>query len=174
VFKRIGRKARKNTSRRVVEKFAERAEYTGLRFTQGPTDPHPVRRPDRAGRPRGVEEYADNCLDDELRQLLSRYSVADIAHRAQLRRAAARQRQGLARPAGQGGRPVRARTVPEAVPYEHNGERIAHGQCWMQTGSDIFLGWTTRPRTAPVRQFAGHEGHYRPGPDIPTTESPSG
>ena len=80
VFKRIGKKARKNTSRRVVEKFAERAEHTGWRFTPDP--PLLTRIDDATAQAvldaRGVRRHS---LEGELRYLLSRYAVADIAHR---------------------------------------------------------------------------------------------
>ena len=59
----------------------------------------------------------------------------------------------------QTGRPGRARPLRETRPYEHDGERIVRGQRWMQTVSDIFLGWTTILRTAlPRPPVAGHEG----------------
>jgi uncharacterized protein (DUF2252 family) len=172
VFKRIGKKARKNTSRRVVEKFAERAEHTGWRFTQ---DPPVLTRIDDATAQAvldGVEEYADNCLTDELRQLLSRYSVADIAHRVVGLGSVGRRsyvvllhgngEDSLVLQIKEAG-PSALAPYAEPVAYEHNGERIVHGQRWMQTVSDIFLGWTTIDgRPFLVRQFRDMKGSIDP------------
>ena len=173
VFKRVGRKARRNTSRRVVEKFAEPAEHTGWRFTE---DPPILTRIDDATAHAvlaGVEEYAQRCLDDELRQLLSRYSVADIAHRV-VGLGSVGRRSYVVLLHGNGEDDSLVMQVKEAgpaalaphlepVPYQHDGERIVHGQRWMQTVSDVFLGWTTidgRPYL--VRQFRDMKGSIDP------------
>lgn len=39
-----------------------------------------------------------------------------------------------------------------ASKYEHSGQRVVNGQKLMQAASDMFLGWTTGPRS-PFRQF---------------------
>jgi uncharacterized protein (DUF2252 family) len=172
VFKRIGKKARRNTSRRVVEKFAERAEHTGWRFVE---DPPILTRIDDATAHAvldGVEQYAEHCLDDELRRLLSRYAVADIAHRVVGLGSVGRRsyvmllhgngEDSLVLQVKEAG-PSALAPYAEATPYAHDGERIVHGQRWMQTVSDIFLGWTTiggRPYL--VRQFRDMKGSIDP------------
>ena len=154
-----------------MEKFAERAEHTGWRFTQ---DPPLLTRIDDATAQAvldGVEEYADNCLTDELRQLLSRYSVADIAHRVVgLGSVGRRSYVVLLHGNGEDSLVLQMEAGPSAlapyaqpVPYEHDGERIVHGQRWMQTVSDIFLGWTTIDgRPFLVRQFRDMKGSIDP------------
>ncbi len=172
VFKRVGKKARRNTSRRVVEKFAERAEHTGWRFVEDP--PILTRVDDETAHAvlDGVEDYAERCLDDELRQLLSRYAVADIAHRVVGLGSVGRRsyvmllhgngEDSLVLQVKEAG-PSALAAYADAVPYAHDGERIVHGQRWIQTVSDIFLGWTTiggRPYL--VRQFRDMKGSIDP------------
>jgi uncharacterized protein (DUF2252 family) len=172
VFKRVGKKARRNTSHRVVEKFAERAEHTGWRFVP---DPPVLTRVDDATAHAvldGVEEYAERCLDDELRQLLSRYAVADIAHRVVGLGSVGRRsyvvllhgngEDSLVLQVKEAG-PSALAPYAEPTPYAHDGERIVHGQRWMQTVSDIFLGWTTIDgRPFLVRQFRDMKGSIDP------------
>lgn len=172
VFKRVGKKARRNTSRRVVEKFAEPVERTGWRFVE---DPPILTRVDDATAHAvldGVETYAERCLDDELRQLLSRYAVADIAHRV-VGLGSVGRRSYLVLLHGNGedslilqvkeAGPSALAAHAQAAPYAHDGERIVHGQRWMQTVSDIFLGWTTIDgRPFLVRQFRDMKGSIDP------------
>jgi len=172
VFKRVGKKARRNTSRRVREKFAEPAEHTGWRFVPDP--PVLTRIDDATARAvlDGVEDYAQHSLDDELRQLLSRYAVADIAHRVVGLGSVGRRSyvvllhgngdDSLVLQVKEAG-PSALAPFAEAVPYAHEGERIVHGQRWMQTVSDIFLGWTTiAGRPYLVRQFRDMKGSIDP------------
>ena len=172
VFKRIGKKARKNTGRRVVRSSPSVPSTPGWRFTQ---DPPLLTRIDDATAQAvldGVKEYADNCLTDELRQLLSRYSVA--GHRApgrrpgqrraaQLPRAAARQRRGLARPAD-GGRPVRARAVRAARPVRAQ-RRADRPRPTLDADRQRHLPGLDDDRRAalPRPPVPRHEGQHRPG-----------
>ncbi|TQS44158.1 DUF2252 domain-containing protein [Cryptosporangium phraense] len=172
VFKRIGKKARRNTSRRVVEKFAERAETDHWRFVDDPPILAHVSPETEQSVLDGLEEYASGCLDDELKQLLQRYSVADIAHRVVGLGSVGRRsfivllhgngEDALVLQVKEAGPSALAPYV-EATPYEHNGERIVRGQRWMQTVSDILLGWTTVDgRPFLVRQFRDMKGSIDP------------
>ncbi len=50
-----------------------------------------------------------------------------------------------------------------APAYEHEGERVVHGQRLMQAASDIFLGWAsdTKGRTYHVRQLRDMKASYK-------------
>jgi uncharacterized protein (DUF2252 family) len=173
VFKRVGKKARKNTSRRVGGRSSPSAPSTpGWRFLPDP--PILTRRSTTTAHAvlDGVEDYAERCLDDELRQLLSRYAVADIAHRVVGLGSVGRRSyvlllhgngdDSLVLQVKEAGRP-RSRLRRPPSPYTHDGERIVHGQRWMQTVSDIFLGWTTiHDRPYLVRQFRDMKGSIDP------------
>ncbi|MFI5956794.1 DUF2252 domain-containing protein [Cryptosporangium sp. NPDC051539] len=172
VFKRIGKKARKNTSRRVVEKFAEKAETAQWRFVDAPPILTHVSPAVEQSVLDGLEEYADGCLDDELKALLQRYSVADIAHRVVGLGSVGRRsyivllhgngEDALVLQVKEAGPSALAPYVA-ATPYAHNGERIVRGQRWMQTVSDILLGWTTVDgRPFLVRQFRDMKGSIDP------------
>ncbi|SHM25799.1 Uncharacterized conserved protein, DUF2252 family [Cryptosporangium aurantiacum] len=172
VFKRIGKKARKNTSRRVVEKFGERAETEHWRFIDAPPILTHVDRAAEQAVLDGLEAYAEGCLDDELRALLSRYSVTDIAHRV-VGLGSVGRRSYIVLLHGNGddalvlqvkeAGPSALAPYVDATPYSHNGERIVRGQRWMQTVSDILLGWTTVDgRPFLVRQFRDMKGSIEP------------
>ncbi|MFG1923516.1 DUF2252 domain-containing protein [Cryptosporangium sp. NPDC048952] len=172
VFKRIGKKARKNTSRRVVEKFAERAETDHWRFVDAPPILTHVGPATEQAVLDGLESYAEGCLDDELKALLARYSVTDIAHRV-VGLGSVGRRSYIVLLHGNGddalvlqvkeAGPSALAPYVDATPYAHNGERIVRGQRWMQTVSDILLGWTTVDgRPFLVRQFRDMKGSIDP------------
>ncbi|WP_051571301.1 DUF2252 domain-containing protein [Cryptosporangium arvum] len=172
VFKRIGKKARKNTSQRVVEKFAERAETHHWRFVDAPPILTHVSPATEQAVLDGLEEYAEGCLDDELKALLARYSVTDIAHRV-VGLGSVGRRSYIVLLHGNGddalvlqvkeAGPSALAPYVDATPYAHNGERIVRGQRWMQTVSDILLGWTTVDgRPFLVRQFRDMKGSIDP------------
>lgn len=173
VFKRVGKKARKNTSRRVVEKFAERAERRHWRFVDDPPTLAHVSPATEKAVLDGLEAYADGCLDDELKALLARYSVTDIAHRV-VGLGSVGRRSFIVLLHGNGddalvlhvkeAGPSALAPYVDPTPYTHNGERIVRGQRWMQTVSDILLGWTTVDGLPfLVRQFRDMKGSIDAG-----------
>ena len=172
VFKRVGKKAKKNTSQRVVEKFARKVERHRWQFVEDPPILTHVDDQVEAAVLAGLESYAESCLDDELRSVLARYSVADVAFRVVGLGSVGRRsyvvllhgngEDALVLQVKEAGLSALAPYVPP-TPYAHNGERIVRGQRWMQTVSDIMLGWTTvEDRPFLVRQFRDMKGSVDP------------
>ncbi|HEV2087343.1 MAG TPA: DUF2252 domain-containing protein [Cryptosporangiaceae bacterium] len=172
VFDRVSRKAKKNTGTKVAAKLTQRVGQAGWRFVE---DPPVLTRVDDATAAAvldGVGEYADGCLDTELRWVLSRYSVADVAHRVVgLGSVGLRSYVVLLHGNGEDAlilqvKEARASALaPYVAPsgYPHEGARIVRGQRWMQTVSDILLGWTTvEDRPFLVRQFRDMKGSIDP------------
>ncbi len=169
VFDRVRRKAKKNTSTKVAAKLTERA---GWRFVEDPPVLTHVGDATAAAVLDGVEAYADGCLDEELRCVLSRFSVADVAHRiVGLGSVGLRNYVVLLRGNGDDAlilqvKEARASALaPFVAPsrYPQEAERIVRGQRWMQTVSDILLGWTTiGDRPFLVRQFRDMKGSIEP------------
>lgn len=175
-FDRVRKKARKNTHRRALEKFAQRLTHDTMRFVD---DPPMLTHPpadDAEAVAAALAEYG-RTLGEEIHTLLDRYAVRDVAHRI----------------VGLGSVGYRSYVVlmegntddslvlqvkqarPSALlPYlpagaragadlTHDGERAVRGQRWMQTVSDVLLGWTTidgRPYL--VRQFRDMKGSIDP------------
>lgn len=175
-FDRVRKKARKNTSRKVAAKFTQRIERDEWRFVPEPPVLTPV--PDDIAQAvvDGLELYAER-LDPELRYLLSRFSVEDVAARVVgLGSVGLRSYVVLLHGNGEDALVLQVKEArPSALaPYlpaghgfgvhsQHDGERIVRGQQWMQTVSDILLGWTTiGPRPFLVRQFRDMKGSIDP------------
>ena len=104
--------------------------------------------------------------------MLARYSVTDIAHRVVGLGSVGRRSfivllhgngdDALVLQVKEAGTSALAPYVAP-TPYAHNGERIVRGQRWMQTVSDILLGWTTvEGRPFLVRQFRDMKGSIEP------------
>jgi uncharacterized protein (DUF2252 family) len=156
----------------VVEKFARKVERHHWQFVEDPPILTHVDDQTAAAVMAGLESYAEDCLDDELRTVLARYSVADVAFRVVGLGSVGRRsyivllhgngEDALVLQVKEAGPSALASYVP-ATPYAHNGERIVRGQRWMQTVSDIMLGWTTvEERPFLVRQFRDMKGSIDP------------
>ncbi|WP_235998950.1 DUF2252 domain-containing protein [Qaidamihabitans albus] len=175
-FEKAAKKARKNTSAKIVAKRTQEYEddETGLRRLHFIEDP-PVRtHVDDATEQRvidGLEAYVDT-LRESRRNLIGRYAVSDVAFRVvgtgsvgrrcyiallhgnedealvlQLKEAA----------------PSALQPFLGAAPHEHEGRRVVHGTRLVQAETDILLGWTTvdgRPYV--VRQFRNMKGDIDP------------
>lgn len=169
-FDRVREKAKKNSGSRAAAKLTEPTADGGYRFQQ---DPPVMTRPSQeesAAVIAGLAGYADR-LDPEVRSLLDRYEVLDVTHRIvglgsigyrnylvllrgndddlmilqvkQLRRSAWAQ-------------------YRSAAP-RHDGQRVVTGQRWMQTVSDLLLGWASvEGRPFLVRQFRDMKGSIDP------------
>lgn len=183
-FRRVSKKARKNTSRSVAASYTQQLAHDDWQFAEDP--PLLVHVPADTERmvERALGPYADT-LAEELRHLLSRFTLVDVAFRVVglgsvglrsyvvLLHGAG----GTAGDAADGGAEAHdtlvlqvkeARTSALAPfvapsPYGHEGQRILHGQVWMQSVSDILLGWTTLDgRPFLVRQFRDMKGSIDP------------
>jgi uncharacterized protein (DUF2252 family) len=172
VFDRVRKKARKNTSRKVAAKFTEQVDHGSWRFVEDPPTLTRVPSAEAEAVIAGLGTYVDS-LSPELRHLLARFSVADVASRIvglgsvglrsyvvllhgngddalvlQVKQSAPSALRGFVRSGGAPG---------------HDGERIVRGQRWMQAASDILLGWTTiEGRPFLVRQFRDMKGSIDP------------
>lgn len=184
-FKKAAKKARKNTSAKVVAKWTEHLEdhETGInrhRFVSDPPILTHVAPEVAEAAIDALEDYADT-LRESRRGLLARFAVSDIAFRIvgtgsvglhsyvallhgndgealvlQLKQAAP---SSLAPVLGVGAPP-------------HEGQRIVHGARLVQAETDILLGWTTMRVTESdgairelpfiVRQFRNLKGGIAP------------
>ncbi|GAB3851274.1 hypothetical protein GCM10027610_077640 [Dactylosporangium cerinum] len=79
-FDRVRKKAKKNTSRRVAQKFTQRLEHDAWRFTPAPPILVPLESADAFGVIESLDGYAAT-LEEEIRTLFGRYAVVDVAHR---------------------------------------------------------------------------------------------
>jgi len=173
-FDRVRKKAKKNTSRKVAAKFTQRIERDEWRFVPEPPILTPV--PDDVAEEvvDGLEDYAEQ-LHPELRYLLSRFSIEDVAARVVgLGSVGLRSYVVLLHGNGEDAlvmqvKEARSSAVAPYLPagfpvYSgHDGQRIVQGQQWMQTVSDILLGWTTiGGREFLVRQFRDMKGSIDP------------
>jgi uncharacterized protein (DUF2252 family) len=174
-FDRVRKKARKNTHRRAVEKFAQQLTHDAVRFVDDP----PVLTHPPVDEARNVIESLDEfaaSLDDEIRALFARYAVRDVAHRVVgLGSVGYRSYVVLLEGNHDDSLILQVKQVrPSALlPHlpdaarratcAHHGERVVRGQRWMQTVSDILLGWTTiEGRHFLVRQFRDMKGSIDP------------
>jgi uncharacterized protein (DUF2252 family) len=171
-FDRVRKKAKKNTSRRAAERFTARPDVDHWNFTPDP--PVLTRIPDREREfvLAALDGYGDP-IHDELRWLLSRYAVCDVAHRV-VGLGSVGLRSYVVLLKGNGdealmlqvkqARPSALKPFVDPADQErHEGQRIVEGQRWMQTVSDPLLGWATvdgRPYL--VRQFRDMKGSIDP------------
>jgi uncharacterized protein (DUF2252 family) len=170
-FDRVRRKARKNTSRKVVAKFTQRLDHDTWHFVPDPPVLTAVPDEEEAAVVEGLDGYGDT-VDDEIRELLSRYTVVDVAHRiVGLGSVGLRSYvvllhgngdEALVLQVKQARRSALAPYTP-AAPHAHEGERIVRAQRWMQRVSDLLLGWATIDgRPFVVRQFRDMKGSIDP------------
>jgi uncharacterized protein (DUF2252 family) len=211
-FDRVRKKARKNTSRRAAQRYAQRPGVDAWHFVADPPVLTHVPAAERAAVLAGLDAYGET-LDEEMRWLLSRYTVADVAHRivglgsvglrsyvvllhgngdealilqVKQARPSAFARYVASGPASPGlrsagsaatgatreggafsGPEARVRGASASGPAgadRHEGQRVVNGQRWMQTVSDVLLGWTSVDgRPYQVRQFRDMKGSIDPG-----------
>jgi uncharacterized protein (DUF2252 family) len=188
-FDRVRKKARRNTHRRAVAKFAQRLTHDALHFVE---DPPVLTRPPADERARVVAGLAEfrSSLDEEIRTLLARFAVRDVAHRivglgsvgyrsyvvllegntddslvlqVKQARPSALMPHLTGGPGWSGGPGGPGGAGRGGGPFRHDGERVVRGQRWMQTVSDVLLGWTTiEDRHYLVRQFRDMKGSIDP------------
>ncbi|WP_116041076.1 DUF2252 domain-containing protein [Amycolatopsis palatopharyngis] len=175
-FEEAAAKARKNTSAKIARKRTQEYddEATGLRRLKFIEDP-PVRtHVDESTAERvidGLQSYVDT-LRESRRNLISRYSVSDVAFRV-VGTGSVGRRSYIALLHGNGDE-VLVLQLKEACqsalepfldikPADHEGRRIVHGARLVQAESDILLGWTTiEGRPYIVRQFRNLKGDIDP------------
>jgi uncharacterized protein (DUF2252 family) len=170
-FDRVRKKAKKNTSRRVAAKFTSRLEHDAWRFTPDPPILVPLDSADAFPVIESLAGYA-GTLEDEIRTLFGRYAVVDVAHRI-VGLGSVGYRSYVVLLHGNGdealvlqvkqARPSALAPYLPPVPERHDGERVVRGQRWMQTVSDVLLGWTSIDgRPFLVRQFRDMKGTIDP------------
>jgi uncharacterized protein (DUF2252 family) len=173
-FDRVRKKAKKNTSRKVAAKVTQRIERDEWRFVPEPPELTPVSDQIAEEVVDGLESYVEQ-LKPELRHLLSRFSVEDVAARVVgLGSVGLRSYVVLLHGNGDDAlvlqvKEARASALAAYLPpgstgdHGHEGARIVRGQQWMQTVNDILLGWTTiGGRPFLVRQFRDMKGSIDP------------
>lgn len=171
MFERTCKRARRNGSRRAAERFTARPTVDHWHFVEDPPILTHIPDDERDQVLTGLTLYGET-IDEELRLLLSRYSVCDVAHRV-VGLGSVGLRSYVVLLKGNGdealilqvkqARPSALR--PFVSPYTdlHEGQRVIKGQRWMQTASDPLLGWATvdgRPYL--VRQFRDMKGSIDP------------
>jgi uncharacterized protein (DUF2252 family) len=171
-FERVRKKSKKNTNRRAAERFTARPTVDHWHFTPDPPVLTPVTEQERADVLEALDGYG-HTIHDELRWLLSRYGVCDVAHRV-VGLGSVGLRSYVVLLKGNGdealilqvkqARPSALRSFVDPGDQErHEGQRVVEGQRWMQTVSDPLLGWATvdgRPYL--VRQFRDMKGSIDP------------
>jgi uncharacterized protein (DUF2252 family) len=170
-FERVRKKAKKNTSKKVASELTQRVQVDAWHFVDKPPI---LSRVDDVTAQKvldGLESYAEH-LDEELRWLLSRFAVADVAQRiVGLGSVGLKSYVVLLHGNGEDALILQVKeSEPSAlapfVPpssFKHEGERIVRGQRWMQTVGDVLLGWTTiDDRPFIVRQFRDMKGSIDP------------
>lgn len=170
-FDRVRKKARKNTQQRAVEKLAGDA----ARFADDP--PLLVHPPaERTGQIVTALEGYRASLDEEIAALLGRYVVRDVAHRvvglgsvgyrSYVVLLEGNTDDQLVLQLKQSRTSALSPHLPATAPrpaFDHDGQRVVRGQRWMQTVSDVLLGWTTlQGRHYLVRQFRDMKGSIDP------------
>jgi uncharacterized protein (DUF2252 family) len=170
MFERVCKKARKNGSRRAAERFTARPAVDHWHFVEEPPILTQVSDGERVNVLEGLDRYGET-INDELRLLLSRYAVCDVAHRiVGLGSVGLRSYVVLLKGNGDEALILQVKQArPSAFrPFvsgevDHEGQRVIEGQRWMQTVSDPLLGWTTVDgRTYLVRQFRDMKGSIDP------------
>ncbi|WP_433621506.1 DUF2252 domain-containing protein [Nocardia sp. CA-120079] len=179
-FKKAAKKARKNTSAKVVEKWTEHLEdhETGISKHRFVSDPPILTAVDAKVAEEiidGLERYGDT-LRESRRNLLTRFAVSDTAFRivgtgsvglhSYVALLHGNDGEALVLQLKQANPSALAPFLPAARPA-HEGERIVRGARLVQSETDILLGWTTlRLETGElpftVRQFRNMKGSIDP------------
>ncbi|MFC6593809.1 DUF2252 domain-containing protein [Kitasatospora paranensis] len=177
VLASVGEKALRNTSARFAAKSTVRDEEGGWRFTAAPPVLSEVTEPEATAVAGSLAGYLDSVAP-ELRPLLARYSVQDVAFRivgtgsvgtrAYVVLLTDRREQPLvlqvkeARPSVLLPHLVRAGFPVGGAPM-HEGQRVVLGQRRIQVVSDVLMGWTTVDGLPyQVRQFRNRKGSVDP------------
>ncbi|WP_280244880.1 DUF2252 domain-containing protein [Nocardia abscessus] len=181
-FQKAAKKARKNTSAKVVAKWTEHLEdhQTGIRRHRFVSDPPILTAVDGQAAEaviNGLERYADT-LHGSRRNLLARFAVSDIAFRI-VGTGSVGLHSYLALLHGNDGESL-VLQVKQAAPaalapflptraVRHEGERIVEGARLVQSEADILLGWTSLAPIGDgaelpfiVRQFRNLKGGIDP------------
>ncbi len=169
-FNRVRKKAKKNSGTRAAAKLTEPIPSGGYRFLSAPPIMTPVPQELAGSVAAGLAGYADG-LGEEVRCLLDRYALQDVVHRiVGLGSVGYRNYLALLRGNDDDLLILQVKQVRQSVwaryrtePTEHDGQRVVEGQRWMQTVSDLLLGWATidgRPYL--VRQFRNMKGTIDP------------
>ncbi|MFB7907062.1 DUF2252 domain-containing protein [Kitasatospora sp. NPDC056076] len=180
VLRKVGTKALGNTSARFAARSTTRTADGGWRFTAAPPVLTEVTDATARAVAGALGPYVAT-VPAEVRTLLSRYRVQDVAFRVvgtgsvgtrsyvvlltdhrdqplvlQVKEA----RPSVLLPYLDGGR--------EPRPQEHEGRRVVRGQKHMQVVSDTLLGWTTVDGLPyQVRQFRNRKGSVDPAALLP-------
>jgi uncharacterized protein (DUF2252 family) len=170
-FDRVRKKARRNTSRQVAQKFTQRLSHDAWRFVADPPILTHLPDEERAAVIGGLDGYGDT-VGEEIRGLLARYAVVDVAHRiVGLGSVGLRSYVVLLHGNGDEALVLQVKQARESAlarhvgarPFDHEGRRIVCAQRWMQTVSDVLLGWTTiERRPYLVRHFRDMKGSIDP------------
>ncbi|OZG27476.1 hypothetical protein BH683_018950 [Williamsia sp. 1138] len=175
-FDEAAKKARRNTSEKVVAKWTEHLEdhTTGIRRHRFVTDPPILTRVDASTADEvatGLNDYV-STLRESRRNLISRFAVSDIAFRivgtgsVGLRSYVAllhgNRSEDLVLQIKQAKQSALAPYVRADTP-RHEGKRIVRGARMVQSETDILLGWTTIDGLPYiVRQFRNLKGDIDP------------
>ncbi|CAM4160968.1 DUF2252 domain-containing protein [Nocardia ninae] len=181
-FKKAAKKARKNTSAKVVAKWTERLDdhRTGITKHRFISDPPVLTAVDdrlAAAVTDGLERYADT-LRESRRNLLARFAVSDIAFRI-VGTGSVGLHTYVALLHGNAGEDlvlqIKQAKPSSLAPFlpaprpKHEGKRIVQGARLVQSETDILLGWTSVDPTGEgteipfiVRQFRNLKGSIDP------------
>lgn len=185
-FKKAAKKARKNTSAKVVAKWTEHLDdhETGIRKQRFVNDPPILTHVDEAVAEAAIDalENYGSTLRESRQGLLARFSVSDIAFRI-VGTGSVGLHSYVALLHGNDGEvlvlqlkqanPSALTPFVAPAPPRHEGERIVQGARLVQAETDILLGWTSMrvPATAGeperelpfvVRQFRNFKGAIDP------------
>ena len=154
VMRKTLAKARQTTSQTLLTKSARRQADGGWRFIEEPPVLTSVDDATRAKMIAALIDYAETVPND-LRTLLKRYSVADVAHRV-VGVGSVGVRAYVVLLFGNGEQDPLCLQVKEALPpahgpylpslkmrVPHEGQRVVHGQRLLQAMGDPLLGHTT-------------------------------
>ncbi|MBF6300208.1 DUF2252 domain-containing protein [Nocardia amamiensis] len=188
-FKKAAKKARKNTSAKVVAKWTEHLDdhQTGIRKHRFVSDPPILTEVDAhvaEAVTGGLERYAGS-LHESRRNLLARFAVSDVAFRivgtgsvglhTYLALLHGNDGEALVLQVKQANPSALAPFLPTR-PVPHEGERIVQGARLVQSESDILLGWTAFDPTGDgvelpfiVRQFRNLKGSIDPA-ELPASD----
>ncbi|MFE7721414.1 DUF2252 domain-containing protein [Nocardia rhizosphaerihabitans] len=178
-FKKAAKKARKNTSAKVVAKWTERlddheTDISKHRFVSDPPILTPVEEQVAEAVIDGLERYA-GTIRESRRNLLARFAVSDVAFRivgtgsvglhSYVALLHGNDGEALVLQVKQANPSALAPFLPPAAP-RHEGERIVVGARSVQSETDILLGWTTIELDGSipfiVRQFRNLKGSIDP------------